>query len=85
MALTQILGDFPDAVKVSSEVLKIAGRIYPSTTANVSLEATLDDGTIRGRRNPHQPQQASHPVDPPAARARSARCPPRSPPSPKPT
>jgi uncharacterized cofD-like protein len=37
MALTQILGDFPDAVKASSEVLKIAGRIYPSTTSNVSL------------------------------------------------
>ena len=46
MALTQILGDFPDAVKASSEVLKIAGRIYPSTTANVSLEATLADGSI---------------------------------------
>jgi uncharacterized cofD-like protein len=46
MALTQILGDFPDAVKASSEVLKIAGRIYPSTTSNVSLEATLDNGDI---------------------------------------
>jgi uncharacterized cofD-like protein len=46
MALTQILGDFPDAVKASSEVLKIAGRIYPSTTANVSLEATLVNGEI---------------------------------------
>ena len=46
MALTQILGDFPDAVKASSEVLKIAGRIYPSTTANVSLEATLANGEI---------------------------------------
>jgi uncharacterized cofD-like protein len=46
MALTQILGDFPDAVKASSEVLKIAGHIYPSTTANVSLEATLSDGSI---------------------------------------
>src|SRR5689334_25277854 len=44
MALTQIMGDFPDAVKVSSEVLKIAGRIYPSTTANVALEATLASG-----------------------------------------
>ena len=44
MALTQIMGDFPDAVKVSSEVLKIAGRIYPSTAANVALEATLADG-----------------------------------------
>jgi len=44
MALTQIMGDFPDAVRASSEVLKIAGRIYPSTAANVSLEATLADG-----------------------------------------
>src|SRR5450432_2265962 len=46
MALTEILGDFPDAVKASSEVLKIAGRIYPSTTANVALEATLANGAI---------------------------------------
>jgi uncharacterized cofD-like protein len=44
MALTQIMGDFPEAVKTSSEVLKIAGRIYPSTTANVALEATLANG-----------------------------------------
>src|SRR5271170_3790958 len=29
MALTQIMGDFPDAVKASAEVLKIAGRIFP--------------------------------------------------------
>jgi uncharacterized cofD-like protein len=45
MALTHIMGDFPEAVRVSSEVLKIAGRIYPSTAANVALEATLADGT----------------------------------------
>jgi uncharacterized cofD-like protein len=44
-ALTDIMGDFPEAVRVSSEVLKIAGRIYPSTAANVALEATLADGT----------------------------------------
>jgi uncharacterized cofD-like protein len=44
MALTQVMGDFPDAVKASSEVLKIAGRIYPSTAADVSLEATLSNG-----------------------------------------
>jgi uncharacterized cofD-like protein len=43
-ALTQIMGDFPEAVKVSSEVLKIAGRIYPSTTSNVAIEATLTNG-----------------------------------------
>src|SRR5689334_23858017 len=49
MALTQIMGDFPEAVKASSEVLKIAGRIYPSTAANVALEARLADGsTIKG-------------------------------------
>lgn len=44
MALTQIMGDFPEAVKVSSEVLNIAGHIYPSTATNVSLEATLVNG-----------------------------------------
>ena len=45
MALTQIMGDFPEAVKASSEVLNIAGRIYPSTAANVALEATLANGS----------------------------------------
>jgi len=45
MALTHVMGDFPDAVKASAEVLKIAGRIYPSTAANVALEATLANGT----------------------------------------
>ena len=39
------MGDFPDAVKASSEVLKICGRIYPSTAASVAIEATLADGT----------------------------------------
>jgi uncharacterized cofD-like protein len=45
MALTQIMGDFPEAVKASSEVLKIVGRIYPSTAANVALEAVLENGS----------------------------------------
>ncbi len=45
MALTQLMGDFPDAVKASSDVLKIAGRIYPATAADVALEAVLADGT----------------------------------------
>jgi uncharacterized cofD-like protein len=43
-ALTDIMGDFPEAVRVSAEVLKIAGRIYPATAANVALEATLANG-----------------------------------------
>jgi len=44
-ALTHVIGDFPEAVKASCDVLKIAGRIYPSTAAQVGLEATLADGT----------------------------------------
>jgi uncharacterized cofD-like protein len=39
-----VTGDFAQAVKVSSEVLAIAGRIYPSTAANVALEAVLENG-----------------------------------------
>jgi uncharacterized cofD-like protein len=44
-ALAHITGDFPRAVQFSAEVLAIVGRIYPSTTANVTLEARLEDGT----------------------------------------
>jgi uncharacterized cofD-like protein len=44
-ALTDIMGDFPDAVKASADVLNIAGRIFPSTSAPVGLEATLEDGS----------------------------------------
>lgn len=45
-ALTNLTGDFTQAVKVSSEVLASLGRIYPSTDANVILEAELDNGRI---------------------------------------
>lgn len=45
-ALTNITGDFPEAVRKSSEVLNIAGRIFPSTASNVSLEAELANGRI---------------------------------------
>ena len=44
-ALTHVMRDFPEAVKASCEVLKIAGRIYPSTNRNVVLEAILEDGS----------------------------------------
>src|SRR5579859_2859032 len=43
-ALTHITGDFADAVKESSEVLAIKGRIFPATAANVALEAVLENG-----------------------------------------
>jgi 2-phospho-L-lactate transferase/gluconeogenesis factor (CofD/UPF0052 family) len=45
-ALTNITGDFPEAVRVSSQVLATRGRIFPSTTQNVTLEAELEDGSI---------------------------------------
>lgn len=45
-AMTHVMGDFPDAVSKASEVLNIAGRIFPSTAANVSLEAVLEDGRV---------------------------------------
>src|SRR6185436_14976307 len=45
-ALTDLTGDFAKAVQLSSEVLASCGRIYPSTAANVSLEAVLEDGRV---------------------------------------
>lgn len=45
-ALTRITGDFAHAVRLSSEVLAISGRIFPSTGANVSLRAHLSDGSV---------------------------------------
>jgi uncharacterized cofD-like protein len=48
-ALTHITGEFAEAVKQSSKALAIAGSIYPSTAANVGLEAVMADGsTVRG-------------------------------------
>ena len=43
-ALTHVTGDFAEAVRVSSKVLAIRGRIFPSTLSNVSLVATLQSG-----------------------------------------
>ncbi len=45
-AMHQITGDFAHAVKLSSEILAIRGRIFPATSANVTLEAVLTDGSV---------------------------------------
>lgn len=48
-ALTSLTGDFSEAVRLSSEILATRGHIYASTTANVELEALMQDGTrVRG-------------------------------------
>lgn len=44
-AMCGIAGDFDRAIKESSRVLAIKGRVLPSTLSNVCLEATLADGT----------------------------------------
>jgi uncharacterized cofD-like protein len=45
-ALSNVTGDFTRAVRVSSEVLAIRGRIFPSTNQLVSLEAVQKNGRI---------------------------------------
>lgn len=44
--LSQITGDFPRAVQLSSEVLAICGKIYPSTSADVRLRGHLVNGKV---------------------------------------
>lgn len=51
-ALTEITGDFAQAVQLASKILATRGRIYPATTANATLVASMDDGSIvRGETN----------------------------------
>jgi len=51
-ALSSITGDFAEAVKLSSGILKTRGEIVPSTLANVDLDAWMQDGSrVRGETN----------------------------------
>ena len=45
-AMTKITGDFERAVKASSQVLAVRGRVVPSTGAKVRLVAEHHDGSI---------------------------------------
>lgn len=45
-ALSKITGDFPEAVRLAGQVLAIRGRIFPSTTEIVTLEAVMADGRV---------------------------------------
>ena len=50
--LSEITGDFSEAVRISSEILASKGHIFPATTADVRLVATLEDGeVVRGETN----------------------------------
>ena len=51
-ALTEITGDFGQAIQLASKILATRGRIYPVTTANTTLVARMDDGSmVRGETN----------------------------------
>lgn len=51
-ALSEITGDFAEAVRISSEILASKGHIYPATVADVHLAAELSDGSVvRGETN----------------------------------
>jgi uncharacterized cofD-like protein len=43
-ALTEVTGDFVEAVRLSSEVLASKGHIFPATVSDVRLVAELEDG-----------------------------------------
>lgn len=45
-AMTEITGDFEAAVKESSKVLAVRGRVYPSTLEEITLKAEYEDGTV---------------------------------------
>lgn len=51
-ALTDFTGDFALAIQLASRILATRGRIYPVTTANATLTARMDDGSlVRGETN----------------------------------
>ena len=45
-AMAEVTGDVEKALKESSKVLAVKGRVLPASTAEVRLDATMEDGTI---------------------------------------
>ena len=71
-ALTEITGDFGHAIQLASKILATRGKIYPVTTANATLIARMDDGSlVRGETNitASKLRIAELMIDPPDARA----------------
>src|SRR5271165_3695278 len=51
-AMTDITGDFSQAVKHAAAILATRGNIFPATTSNSQLYAIMDDGSVvRGETN----------------------------------
>ena len=71
-ALTDLTGDFAHAVQLASKILATRGRIYPATTANATLGAHMEDGSVvRGETNITASKQriAELMIEPPTAAA----------------
>jgi uncharacterized cofD-like protein len=45
-ALTEVTGDFTEAIRLSSEILASKGHIFPATISDVRLVAELEDGSL---------------------------------------
>jgi uncharacterized cofD-like protein len=51
-ALTEMTGDFAQAIRLAAEILATRGHIIPATADNVTLAAHMEDGsTVRGETN----------------------------------
>jgi uncharacterized cofD-like protein len=51
-ALSEVTGDFAEAVRLSSEILASKGHIYPATVSDVRIAARLvGGGVVRGETN----------------------------------
>jgi uncharacterized cofD-like protein len=50
-AMTQVTGSFEEAIKASSKILAIRGRVIPSTLEKVRLKAEYSDGTFQEGEN----------------------------------
>src|ERR1700723_2759112 len=72
VALTELTGDFAHAIQLASKILATRGRIYPATTANATVVARMEDGSVvRGETNITASRQriAELMLDPPDAAA----------------
>lgn len=70
-ALTEVVGDFEEAIQVSSQVLASRGKVLPTTLDTVTLCARLKDGSVvRGESSiPKAVGTIDHVfLDPPTAR-----------------
>ncbi|MDP9068912.1 MAG: YvcK family protein [Actinomycetota bacterium] len=66
-ALTEMTGDFAQAVRQAGELLGSRGAVYPATTERVQLGARVDGGTVSGQVAVAQSKRRIHEVylDPP--------------------